>query len=118
MSLPSGSSGAPGPSSDEEEVKIATEFEKGCGCGGGCYKQFSVSEIKDFRLSMCELPKLERDMFLIGNLQLLIRDPTTVHHAGSSKAVKKQRLTATYAFDHRMVCQNPSLPWRVHSPCS
>jgi hypothetical protein len=56
--------------------------------------------IKEFRLNMMELGKIERDMFIIGKLHLLVRNPTMVSHARSSKAVKKQRLTATYAFDH------------------
>ena len=96
----------PGPSTtstiDDEEV--VCEFEKGCGCHEKCYEQFNVSEVSEYRLNMKELTKTERDMFLLGKLQLLIRDPSTVHHARSSKAVKKQRLTAAYAFDHRIVC--------------
>ncbi len=45
---------------------------------------------------MMELSKSDRDMFLMGKLQVLIRDPCTVSHARSSKAVKKQRLTTAY----------------------
>ncbi len=41
MSVPSGSLAAT--ESDEEEAKIASEFEKGCGCGEACYEQFSIS---------------------------------------------------------------------------
>ena len=89
---------------DEEEAKIAAEFDKGCGCCDRCY-QFSVSEVKDFRLNIMEFSKTERDMFLLGKLQLLIRDSSTVSHARSFKPAKKRRLTATYAFDHRIVCQ-------------
>jgi len=54
---------------------------------------------------MRELTKIERDMFLIGKLHLLIRDPLAISHARSFKAVKKQRLTVAYAFDHRRICQ-------------
>lgn len=103
MSVPSGSSAAAESGSfGEEEAQIASEFEKGCGCGDACYEQFTISEVNDFRLNMMELGKSERDMFVIGKLHLLIRNPT---HARSSKAAKKQRLTTTYAFDHRTVCQ-------------
>ncbi len=106
MSMPPGSAGcSAAPDDGDEDALISTEFEKGCGCDEKCYKQFSVSEISDFRLSMKELSKNERDFFLMGKLQLLIRDPGTVSHARSSKAVKKQRLSAKYAFDHRLVCQ-------------
>lgn len=48
---------------------------------------------------------IEHDMFLLGKLQLLIQNPSTVSYTRSSKATKKQRLTAAYAFDHRLVCQ-------------
>ncbi len=106
MSMPTGST-IPGPSvtpaPDEEE--ITREFEEGCGCAEKCYEKFSVSEIMEFRLSMMELSKSDRDMFLMGRLQVLIRDPCTVSHARSSKAVKKQRLTTAYAFDSRNICQ-------------
>ena len=62
------------------------EFSKGCGCEEGCYDRFSVSEIFDFKLSVRELSKNERDMFIMGKLQVLIRDSTIVRHA---RAVKK-----------------------------
>jgi hypothetical protein len=39
MSGPSGETESS--SMDEEEAKIASEFEKGCGCGEACYEQFS-----------------------------------------------------------------------------
>jgi len=53
MSTPADST-TPGPSvtpaDDDEEVKIINEFDRGCGCDEECYKQFSISEVKDFRL--------------------------------------------------------------------
>ena len=105
MSVPT----PPGPSlgilSSIDDEEVVHEFEKGCGCRENCYEQFDVSEVSEYRLSMKELTKSERDMFLLGKLQLLIRDPGTVHHARSSKAMKKKRLTAEYAFDHRRICQ-------------
>ena len=107
ISVPSESSAFAGPSTsftmDDEE--IVSEFQKGCGCHLSCYEQFSVSEVKEFRLSMRELMKTERDMFLLGKLQLLIRDPGSISHARSTKAAKKQRLTVAYALDYRTVCQ-------------
>ena len=105
MSTPSGSSAGPSTTLSDDEINISKEFEQGCGCEEVCYGKFSVSEVKEFRLSMSELTKNERDMFMMGKLQLLVRDPGIVTHARSSKAVKKQRLTAAYAFDHRRVCQ-------------
>ena len=43
----------------------------------------------------------------MGKLQILINDPSTVHHARSSQSLrKKQRLRVKYAYDHRMVCQH------------
>lgn len=60
----------------------------------------------DFKLSMRELSKGERDLFLMGKLQVSIQDPMTVTHARSKKAAKKQRMSCQYAFDHRLVCVN------------
>ena len=93
------------PEVDEEEIKITSEFENRCGCSEGCYEQFSITEIREFRLSMMELTKIEWDMFLMGKLHLIIRDPGTVSHARSSRAAKKQWLTTSHAFDHRIFCQ-------------
>ena len=41
MSVPSGAAGPGTSSADQEEEKVATEFEKGCGCDKLCYEQFS-----------------------------------------------------------------------------
>ena len=103
--------GAPSGSSmlcDNEAAVIASEFENGCGCKEECYRQFTVDEICEFRLSMKELDKHERDLFLMGKLQTLLKDPSTVTHARSAKpvATKKQRCRVAYAFDHRIICQH------------
>ena len=87
-----------GPSTDgggdgELEV-IADEFKKGC-CKERCYEQFSPPEILDFKLSMRELTKGERDLILMGKLQVVIRDPATISHARAKKPTKRQRLTCT-----------------------
>ena len=96
-----------GPSTDaggdgEFEV-IADEFKKGC-CKERCYEQFSPPEILDFKLSMRELTKGERDLILMGKLQVVTRDPATISHARAKKPTKR-RLTCEYMFDHRCVCQ-------------
>ena len=49
---------------------IASEFESGYGCKEECYRQFTVDEICEFRLSMKELDKHERDLFLMGSFRL------------------------------------------------
>ena len=95
-----------GVNQEDEIDEIAAEIEKGCGCSEDCFRQFTLQEILDFKLSMRELSKGERDLFLMGKLHVSIRDPTTVAHARSKKAVKKQRMSCQYAFDHRLVCQN------------
>lgn len=46
-----------------------------------CYEQFSVNEICEFRLSMKELDKHEQDLFLMGKLQVLMKDPGVITHA-------------------------------------
>ena len=76
---------------DEEAAVIASEFENGCGCKEQCYQQFGVDEICEFRLSLKELDKHERDLFLMGKLQTLMKDPSTVTHARSSKTVQKKQ---------------------------
>ena len=73
MSTPSGSSAGPSTTLSDDEIKISKEFEQGCGCEEVCYRKFSVSEVKEFRLSMSELTKNEQDMFMMGKLQLLVR---------------------------------------------
>ena len=90
---------------NDEAAVIASEFENGCGCKEECYRQFTVDEICEFRLSMKELDKHERDLFLMGKLQTLLMDPSTVYHARWAKpvATKKQRCRVAYAFDHRMI---------------
>ena len=80
-------------SCDEEAAAVQGEFESGCGCQDNCYEQFSVEEIIDIRLNMKELDKRERDLFLMGKLQILINDPSTVHHARSSQSVSKKTAT-------------------------
>ena len=52
-----------GPSTCDEAAIIAREFESGCGCREQCYEQFGVDEICEFRLSLKELDKHERDLF-------------------------------------------------------
>ena len=92
-----------GVNQEDEIDDIAAEIEKGCGGSEDCFRQFTTQEILDFKLGMRKLSKGERDLFLMGKLDVSIRDPTTVTNACSKKAVKKQRM---HAFDHRLVCQN------------
>ena len=106
ISLPNNSSEFDMLQDDEETIIVTDELQKGCGCSEMCYQQFNMSEVRDFWLSIKELDKHERDLFLMGKLHVLITDLNIVTHAHSSKSAKKRRIRAVYAFDHRIVCQH------------
>ena len=101
-----GLAGASASQESSQDDEMSAQIAGGCGCSEDCYQQFSPQEILDFKLSMRELSKGERDLFLMGKLQVCIRDSATVTHARSRTATKKQRVSCQYAFDHRLVCQN------------
>jgi hypothetical protein len=50
---------------DGELAEVRSKFENKCGCNDSCYDQFTVSEVKDYRLSMRELEKHKRNLFII-----------------------------------------------------
>ena len=66
------------------------------------------------RLGMYELEKGDRDMLILGKLQVSMRDSKTVSHAGEGGGgggggeapAKHQRVTFKFAYDYRLVCKN------------
>ena len=58
------------------------------------------------RLRMTELEKLERDMLLLGKLQVCARTASAISHARKVSATKRQRITYQYSYDHRVVCKH------------
>ena len=87
------------------------ELQKGCGCSKDCYSQFTEDELYDIQLTMHEISKQEKDMLLLGKLQVLIC-PGEVKHARKVSKAKRQRITYQYAYDHRSVCERFFIsPW-------
>ena len=61
-------------------------MQKGCGCSEDCYGQFTEDELYDIQLTMHELSKQEKDMLLLGKLQVLICPGEVIHARKVSKA--------------------------------
>ena len=68
----------------------------GCGCSSNCYSQFSFDELYLIRIQMNELEKSEKDMLLLGKLQIIGRSDD-VKHARKTTDTKRQRITFSYA---------------------
>ena len=81
-------------------------FVLGCGCSDQCFRQFSIEEIFLIRMQMKELDKSEREMLLLGKLQLLGRYGDSVAHATKTTRGKRHRVTYKYAYDHRSLCRD------------
>ena len=90
---------------DDEKKLVHSELEKGCGCPENCYSQFTEEEVYSIHLEMLELQKPERDMLLLGKLQVLANSSEVVHHARQA-TTKRRRVTYRYAYDHRPVCRS------------
>ena len=43
-----------------------------CGCGDICYGKFSVDEVFPIRLNMSKLEKGDKDMLILGRLQVFV----------------------------------------------
>ena len=97
------------PDSDPVYSDIASKLSSGCVCSGSCLSQFSTDEVYTFHLSLFEMSKGERDMLILGKLQVLTRATDTIQHARQSKLGKRQRITCDYSFDHRRVCRDAFL---------
>ena len=91
---------------DDERKLVRSELEKGCGCPQACYNQFTEDELYSIRLSMLELQKVEKDMLLLGKLQLLANATDVIHHSRQEVNVQRKRVTYRYAFDGRSVCKS------------
>ena len=90
---------------DVEKQSIEDHLKMGCGCTGDCYDQFSFDELYSIRLQMNELEKSEKDMLVLGKLQILSRGDD-IKHARTVTSAKRQRITFRYAYDHRSVCKD------------
>ena len=90
---------------DMEKQAVIHQFQKGCGCMDNCYQQFSIDEVFRIRLQMLELEKCERDIFVLGKLQVMARNMDSVSHARKVTAAKRQRVTYNYSYDSWHVCK-------------
>lgn len=89
---------------DDEKAGVHSEFQKGCQCPENCYSKFTEDEAYSIRLQMLELQKFERDMLVLGKLQVMANTSSVVHARQVSKA-KRRRVTYQYAYDGRFVCK-------------
>ena len=60
---------------EAEQWLTREHFQKGCGCSLDCFSDFTASEVADAMLSLKQLSKSDRDMFLLGKLQTFYEPP-------------------------------------------
>ena len=89
----------------DAERSIEEKFGQGC-CGDNCYNQFCVDEVFLARLQLCELEKSEKEMLLLGKLQVGMNVSESVSHARRATSAKRQRVTYKYSYDYRSVCRS------------
>ena len=90
----------------EEKGIVHHELENGCGCSENCYGQFTEDEIYSIRLLMLELQKPEKDMLLLGKLQVFANASDMFHHARKTTKTKCRRIAYQYSYDSRSVCKS------------
>ena len=99
------SSGLVCPETDDEFLKIREKITEGCSCSINCISQFNAEEVFLFRLSLFEMKKSEKDMLILGKLQVLSKGADSLpQHARATKG-KRTRITCEYQYDHRHVCK-------------
>ena len=97
---------------DDKRKLVRSELEKGYGCSQACYNQFTEEELYSIRLNMFELQKVEKDILLLGKLQVLANATDVIHHSRQEVNVQRRRVTYHYAFDGRPMCK--SVFWFLH----
>jgi len=93
------------PESNPLYIKINKKLSEGCLCAISCLSQFNTQKVFRFHLMLCEMQKCEKDMLLLGKLQIFSKTQDT-HHAHQTKAGKCKRVTCEYCFDSRPVCKD------------
>ena len=95
------------PNEDADLVAITDWLQNGCEC---CRGKFSVEEVLEFRLSIQELTKEERDMYLFGKLHVCMVRGKKVQDRHARSSAKRERTTFKYAFDgDRSICKSAFL---------
>ena len=105
-SIPRSDIGVISSESDPLYIKIDEKLSEGCSCSISCLSQFETNEVFRFHLMLCEMQKCEKDMLLLGKLQVISKAQDDTHHARQTTAGKRKRVTCEYAFDRRPVCRD------------
>ena len=91
------------PQSDPLYENIRTKLVEAC-CAEQCLSSFDVDEVYQLHLNLLAMSKEEKTMLMLGKLHVLSRAGESTTHA-RRKGPKRQRVTYSYAFDHRQVCK-------------
>ena len=78
------------------EVICYSKISAGCSCSSNCLSQFTPNEVFAFHL-LCEMTKVEKDMLVLGKLQILSRTTDSTQHARQTKLGKRKRVTCDYS---------------------
>ena len=65
--------------SDPLYNKIDEKLSEGCSCSISCLSQFKTNEVFRFHLMLCEMQKCEKDMLLLGKLQVISKVQDDTH---------------------------------------
>jgi hypothetical protein len=91
------------PQNDPLYEHVAAKLAGEC-CSENCLSVFDVDEVYQLLLNFHEMSKEEKCMFILGKLHVMSRAGELTSHA-RKKGDKRQRVTFSYAFDHRQVCK-------------
>ena len=62
---------------------------------------------------MMELEKAEKDMLVLGKLQVMARSKDAISHACKKTNVQHKRVTYHYAYDDRTVCKSAFVSYTI-----
>lgn len=91
------------PQNDPLYEHVIAKLSEAC-CEDRCLIAFDTDEVYQLHLNFLEMSKEQKQMLILGKLHVLSRAGETTAHA-RKKGGKRQRITYSYAFDHRPVCK-------------
>ena len=96
------------PTDIEENVTISTFMSTGCGCrkakGAPCFRQFSLSDVEEFRASCAELTRAELDMVIMGQLMAGMNSSEIVSTTARHKDDDREKCYTTFTHQGKPVC--------------
>ena len=95
------------PSNDPLYAHVRDKLSEPC-CEANCLSAFEIDEVYQFQLNLFEMSKEQKIMCLLGKLHVLSNAGKETSHA-RMKGRKRQRVTYSYAFDHRTLCKKAFL---------